>query len=1102
MRRRLLSGATRIVLIAVLVVALGLLGLNTPAGFALIGQLAALGHVTIEGLDGRFPDRLTARRFAVADADGTWLEATGVVFDWAPSALLRATLRVDEVGAETLTVRRFPADTPGAASPGVAAPPGLPALPVAVEIARLHLGAAALPGATGRLEAALRLTGSEATVTLDATADTEAAGPATLHARLEGPLHAVVLDARASIAGQAIDATGLIDLPAPTARLVLMAEDLRLADAQAGHASVTAQYGVDGLTIDGGLAGLRLPGGATPQGLDLALHAEAGLPNPALHATFRLTAPDLGPFAPDLAGAATLEGAASGQLDNLALAATLSAHLRGEALEARLTASGLPDRLRGDITARTRFENAAAFLAAGAVRGADGAIHVVLTEADWNGVSARAALALAPADTLPTGTITLDARNPAGMGGAATATIDLVRGESGHEARVTAEAANLRAGTASLRRATLAGTVTNLPTAPVLDATLTLDAAADRFIEAIRIDAKGPANALGLRLSGSGAAALAASATLDAGASRLALTAFSADAQGHTLRLAAPTALRFAPDVTLDRTRLTLDAATLDLAGRVAPTLDLTARLQALPASLAQLIDPTIQAKGTLQADATLRGTTVSPTGRIHLAGTGLGVATAPLPPTSLTADATLNGSSAVIAASLEAGPTNLKLAGTVPIGPGATNLRATGHADLALLDPILTPAGRRARGTVALDASLTGNPPRPAGTLTLTHGSYTDLLQGIAITGVSGQAHATPDRLVLDRLTGTAGPGSFAGQGSLALAAPHAVDLHLTATNATPLASDALSVRLDSNLSLTGGLDTALAAAGTIHIDRAEIRIPDRLPAAFPTLRIRETHPPPAPPPPTPITLDIAIDAADQVFVHGRGIDAELAGKLHIGGTAADPKPSGGFALRQGRVGLAGQALTFTTGTVDFDGHLPIDPRLNFVATGLGTGVVATLTIAGNASNPSITLSSSPELPQDEVLAQLLFHRSASSLGPFQLAQIATGLAQLADIGGAASFDPLGKARQRLGLDVLTVNENPGQAASIEAGRVIARGVYVGARQSTSGAGSQAVIRLDLAPGLRLEGDIGQPPPPTASPTPGAPPTGNQLRMTYEFEY
>jgi translocation and assembly module TamB len=162
---------------------------------------------------------------------------------------------------------------------------------------------------------------------------------------------------------------------------------------------------------------------------------------------------------------------------------------------------------------------------------------------------------------------------------------------------------------------------------------------------------------------------------------------------------------------------------------------------------------------------------------------------------------------------------------------------------------------------------------------------------------------------------------------------------------------------------------------------------------------------------------------------------------------------------------------------------------------------VTATLAITGTASKPAIKLSAVPELPQDEVLAQLLFHRSASELTPVQLAQIAAGLAQLADIGGAGSFDPLGSVRKKLGLDVLSVGGSGGNS-NVEAGRNIAKGVYVGAKQSTSGTGSQATLRLDLAKGLRLEADLGVAPTAAATPVPGAPPTGNQVGIVYEFEY
>ena len=165
----------------------------------------------------------------------------------------------------------------------------------------------------------------------------------------------------------------------------------------------------------------------------------------------------------------------------------------------------------------------------------------------------------------------------------------------------------------------------------------------------------------------------------------------------------------------------------------------------------------------------------------------------------------------------------------------------------------------------------------------------------------------------------------------------------------------------------------------------------------------------------------------------------------------------------------MAGQTLTFTTGQVSFNGGSLTDPSLNFTATTTAGDVTATLAITGTASHPKITLSSVPSLPQDEVLAYLLYGKSSASLGPLEIAQIAATLASLAGVAPTLS-NPLESLRNALGLDRLTV----GAGSSLEAGRYVARDVYVGARQNVTGTGTQAVVQVDLAKGLKLEATAG----------------------------
>ena len=158
----------------------------------------------------------------------------------------------------------------------------------------------------------------------------------------------------------------------------------------------------------------------------------------------------------------------------------------------------------------------------------------------------------------------------------------------------------------------------------------------------------------------------------------------------------------------------------------------------------------------------------------------------------------------------------------------------------------------------------------------------------------------------------------------------------------------------------------------------------------------------------------------------------------MKLGGTAAAPRTEGGLDLRRGTVSLAGRSLDFNEGRISFDGGSITDPALHLVASSTSGNVIATLAIDGTAHNPKITLSSVPPLPQDEVLAQLLFGSGVGKLGALEVAQIAAGLATLTGAGGGIG-DPLDKVRQGLGLDRLAVRNGANGSPALEAGRYIA---------------------------------------------------------------
>ncbi len=918
---------------------------------------------------------------------------------------------------------------------------------------------------------------------------------AVVHAAAHGQATEITVDGTAGVTGGMAPVPGLIG---PNATIGVTAT-LDGQDITVSRAEVAG-------------AALKLDAHGSDLGGDLAL-------------SYALSLPDLSVLAPSVAGRLDAQGTVQGQQTSLSLVTDLRGEVatagfpRGP-VQAHLQASGLPGTPSGTIAAQGTLDGAPLSLDAAVQRAADGTIHATVSRGDWRSAHLDADLTLPPGAKLPLGKAALRVTRLADLaplvgqplGGSVQATAQLGTGTA--QIDVTADQVGLPS--ARVGKATLTAKVTDPLGNPSVAARLDASGiAAGAIGGSARVEVQGPQSALSVRLSAAlqnlagSDAQVTGAAVLDVPDKRVALDALQADWHGEQARLLGPTRIGFGDGVTVDRLRLGVRQAVLELAGRVSPTLDLTASLRNVTAELATPFAPSLAADGTIAAEARLGGTTVRPTGTVRVTAAGVRMRSGParsLPVANLLATADLTGTAARLHARLTAGSTHLAVAGTAPLGAGALDLHATGAVDLAITDPILTPDGRRARGNVTLDATVLGTTtaPRISGSMRLAGGEVVDYVQGVHITGLTALVEATGDTIRLASLSGRAGPGTLSASGTVGLAAPMPVDLSLAMHNARPLDSALLSALLDAELTVRGQVQGTLAASGSILVHRADIAVPDKLPVSVATLNvIRPGQKPPPPAAPGPlIGLDITVNAPRAIFVRGRGLTAELGGRLHIGGTSTAPDPTGAFTMLNGQFSLVGQTLTFTSGSVSFDGNgveNHIDPTLNFEADSTSGGITAILKVTGYASAPKIALSSNPELPQDEVLAQLLFGQSAKSLGPFQYAEIAQALAQISGVGSPLGNDPLNAVRQGLGLDRLTVTGGSSTSTgtptdsgpSVQGGRYVANGVYVGAKQGTSAnAGTAAEVQIDLYKGLKLDTQV------------GSGEGGSNVGLTYQFEY
>lgn len=477
--------------------------------------------------------------------------------------------------------------------------------------------------------------------------------------------------------------------------------------------------------------------------------------------------------------------------------------------------------------------------------------------------------------------------------------------------------------------------------------------------------------------------------------------------------------------------------------------------------------------------------------------------------------------------AELRAGKSRLSLSGT--LAPDALNLTAQSKGFFLRDAPVFLPDPLPAL-LLSLDVHLSGSPGLPVFTAQSTikpvngenisvqvqsafkdgQADLTFTGRGTGIKDLSGKA-TMPLRFALQpfafdlsadtqvqgsfqgNLEGSAfskallGPGEqFSGtirtSGSFdgALGLPQ-IKADLNAKDASFSAQNgAMRGVLDADLSVRNSSAGTYLLSGTIDAQRIDVTLPERFTQSIPSLNVIEPgagHSSAAPANAlASILLDMSFNAPQRVFVRGWGLDAELGGAVKIEGAADDPQFDGKFSIVRGRYSEFGKRFTISKADMLFAGSVPPSPTLSIVAETKADDVTAQINISGSPETPKFAFSSVPALPEDEVLARILFGQDMSKISPMQAVQLTQTLQRFSgNGGGATSFDPLGMLRSETGLDDLRVETGEDGAASVGAGKYLSDNVYLdlqGGREENSGA---ATIEIEVTPNITIESEIGQ---------------------------
>ena len=365
---------------------------------------------------------------------------------------------------------------------------------------------------------------------------------------------------------------------------------------------------------------------------------------------------------------------------------------------------------------------------------------------------------------------------------------------------------------------------------------------------------------------------------------------------------------------------------------------------------------------------------------------------------------------------------------------------------------------------------------PRLSGSITLARGSLEVFETGTILRPLDLRIAADGRTFRIDRLeAGDAGRGRITGAGSIALDGAPRLDLKLDARDATLIRRDDVTSRLSGTVAVTGTVGSEGLLSARIANEATEIRLVNRLPPAIDTIdivfadEIRPESPAgeTAAAGPGWLVLDARVDLPRRVFVRGRGLESEWAGQISVEGPADKPRVQGRLRPVRGTFSLLGKMFTLQEGAIVIVG-LDQDISINLTAAYQRPDLKALLIVTGTAAKPTIRLSSEPELPQDEVLAQVLFNKASGDLGPVEAVQLAAAAAALAS-GEPGILDTL---RDATGLDRLTVGSSTtadGQTTgTVGAGRYVTEGVYVGIEQGTVANSTEVVVEIDLTRSLK----------------------------------
>lgn len=696
-----------------------------------------------------------------------------------------------------------------------------------------------------------------------------------------------------------------------------------------------------------------------------------------------------------------------------------------------------------------------------------------------------------------------------GEGGQLSVTLNSTDGVQRAAAEVTVDRIALPQEGADVADVVVEAEATRLFTEPTATATLTTGAgsAAGRTWETARVALDGGAETGTVTASLTGPTDLEAEARYDLPAQEIVLTALSVE-DGETGlggAITQPATVSFGEALAVRDLRLALaEQGVVALDAALGPQrVDIDMAVDNLPLALAEPFIEGPVPTGDLQARASIQGAPSNPTGTITASIPDLAIPDAEV--AGLALDLTgdlrnerldlrvaldgLEAEEAVATASLPVAFSAQGIPSLPETQPIEALVRWRGRVnDLWNLVPVV---GHRLYGQGFVTAGVTGTLAEPELTADarITDGRYENLEYGTVLTNLRLEASRGAGGTVQVALT-----GDDAARGDLRMEATATLtddgDLVIEAdgglTRATLVRRDDVRVTISGDLGFSGPLNGGAFTADLV-VDNGLFRLVNTLGGGVRTLDVVEEGSGRQPlilapeeveaaeaeaeaAAPVVVGLDVSVTIPNRFYVRGRGLESEWSGALRVTGTSDAPTLVGQLQVVRGQFDLIGNNFFFEEGVIEFPGGRRIEPVLNITAVSEAAGdVTAIIRVTGTGSDPEIEMTSRPALPEDEVMARVLFGRGLQDLGPVEALQVANAVRVLTGFGGGGPGITEVIAGT-LGVDTIRVGGGA-EGPALEVGKYLTEDIYVGVEQGITSESTGVNVEVQLTPSISMEG-------------------------------